>query len=52
VREQLTREPLGLCHLLLNPEVKQVLDFKREDIKIAPGSYRSHPQISYGDIAV
>src|SRR5690606_35855148 len=31
---QLSREPLGLCQLKLNPEVKDIFQFKFEDIEI------------------
>lgn len=40
---QLSREPLGLCQLKLNPEVKDLFDFKFEDIEIV--GYESHPGI-------
>ncbi|WP_252718123.1 thymidylate synthase, partial [Acinetobacter soli] len=31
---QLTREPLPLCQLKLNPEITDLFDFKFEDIEI------------------
>ena len=40
---QLSREPLALCQLKLNPEIKDLLDFKFEDIEIV--GYESHPGI-------
>ncbi|WP_265597161.1 thymidylate synthase [Acinetobacter indicus] len=40
---QLSREPLGLCQLKLNPEVKDLFAFKFEDIEIV--GYESHPAI-------
>lgn len=43
VKEQLTRDPLALCTLKLNPEVKSINDFKMEDIELE--NYQSHPPI-------
>ena len=40
---QLTREPLPLPRLLLNPEVRSVFDFRYEDVAIE--GYQSHPAI-------
>ncbi|NXC23166.1 DRTS synthase, partial [Corythaeola cristata] len=40
---QLTRDPLPLCQLKLNPEVKDLFDFKFEDVEIV--GYESHPAI-------
>ena len=40
---QLSREPLSLCELKLNPEIKDIFDFKFEDIEIV--GYESHPAI-------
>ncbi|OFE44058.1 thymidylate synthase [Acinetobacter towneri] len=40
---QLSREPLALCQLKLNPEIKDIFDFKFEDIEIV--GYESHPAI-------
>ncbi|MCL9675613.1 thymidylate synthase [Acinetobacter sp. ACZLY 512] len=40
---QLTREPLPLCQLKLNPEITDLFDFKFEDIEII--DYQSHPAI-------
>ena len=42
-RLQLGRDPLELCQLKLNPEVKSIFDFKFEDIDII--NYHSHPAI-------
>jgi len=42
-RTQLTREPLPLPHLKLNPGVRSIFDFRYEDIAIE--TYRSHPSI-------
>lgn len=44
VKEQLSREPMALPKLWLNPEVKNIDDFKYEDIKLI--DYVSHPSIS------
>ena len=43
VKEQLAREPLPLCTLKLNPAVKNIDDFKMEDIELE--NYQSHPSI-------
>jgi len=43
VKEQLAREPYPLPKLWLNPNVKKVLDFKMEDIKLV--DYKFHPTI-------
>jgi thymidylate synthase len=43
VKEQLSREPLPLCTLKLNPAVKNIDDFKMEDIELV--DYQSHPAI-------
>jgi thymidylate synthase len=43
VNLQLTREPLPLPTLKLNPEVKNIFDFTYEDIAIE--NYQSHPAI-------
>ncbi len=40
---QLTREPMGLCQLKLNPEITDLFDFQFEDIEIV--GYESHPAI-------
>ena len=49
VAEQLKREPMPLPKLWLNPNIKNIDDFKFEDIKIL--DYKSHPTIK-GDVAV
>lgn len=49
VREQLTREPLPLPKLKLNPEIKDIEKFTFQDIKIR--GYESHPHIA-GKVAV
>ena len=43
VKEQFAREPLPLCQLHLNPEVKDIDGFKMEDIELI--NYHSHPSI-------
>ena len=42
-REQLTRTPRALPKLILNPDVRSILDFRFEDIRIA--DYAPHPAI-------
>ena len=49
VREQLSREPMPLAKLWLNPDVKNINNFKPEDIRLE--GYVSHPAIK-GDVAV
>lgn len=49
VKEQLSREPFALPKLELNPNVRNIFDFKYEDIKIV--DYNCHPAIK-GDVAV
>lgn len=49
VEEQLSRIPMTLPKLWLNPEIKNIDDFKFEDIKLL--NYQSHPTIK-GEIAV
>ncbi|WP_228272829.1 thymidylate synthase, partial [Acinetobacter junii] len=41
--EAIEDEPLPLCQLKLNPDVKDIFDFKFEDIEIV--GYESHPAI-------
>lgn len=43
VKEQLTREPFELPQLELNPDVKNIFDFKYDDIKIV--NYQCHEKI-------
>lgn len=49
VKTQLTREPKTLPKLWLNPEVKNLIDFKYEDVKLI--GYDPHPAIK-GEVAV
>ncbi len=43
VKEQLAREPMTLPSLKLNPAIKEIGDFKMEDIELE--NYQSHPPI-------
>lgn len=49
VREQLTREPMALPTLELNPEVSEIEDFTYADVKLV--GYKAHPHIA-GKVAV
>ena len=49
VKLQLTREPRSLPHMTLNPEVKNIFDFKYEDFMLI--GYDPHPHIK-GKVAV
>ena len=49
VNLQLTREPLPLPQMRINPEVKDIFDFKYEDFELI--NYQSHPAIR-GKVAV
>lgn len=49
VKLQLSREPMPLPHLKLNPAVQSVFDFRFDDFEIV--DYQSHPTIK-GDISV
>jgi len=49
VRLQLTRDPLPLPQMQLNPGVKNIDDFRIDDFQLV--NYQSHPHIK-GDIAV
>jgi thymidylate synthase len=42
-KEQLTREPRSLPTMKLNPEIKELWDFKYEDFQIS--NYNPHPHI-------
>ncbi len=46
---QLTREPRALPQMLINPDVKDIFDFKFEDFKLE--NYNPHPHIK-ADVAV
>lgn len=43
VKEQLSRKPMPLPKLWLNPEIKNIDDFRMEDIKLV--DYKYHPSI-------
>lgn len=43
VKEQLTRDPRPLPQMIINPEVKNIFEFKYEDFKIV--NYNPHPHI-------
>jgi thymidylate synthase len=43
VKLQLTREPMKLPQMKINPEVKSIFDFKFDDFELA--GYESHPHI-------
>lgn len=43
VREQLTRSPLGKPTILLNPDIKNIDDFRFEDFQIV--NYEHHPEL-------
>lgn len=43
VKEQLSREPMPLCQLHLNPSIRDIDFFSMDDIKLV--SYHSHPAI-------
>lgn len=49
IKLQLTREPKDLPTLILNPDVKNVLDFEWKDISLL--NYEYHPHIK-GDVAI
>ncbi|OQX78527.1 MAG: thymidylate synthase [Bacteroidetes bacterium 4484_276] len=49
VKLQLTRQPFALPQMNINPEVKNIFDFKFEDFKLV--NYQSHPHIK-GEISV
>ena len=49
VKEQISRTPLPLCQLKLNPEVKSLFDFTIDDIHIE--NYQSHGRL-YGKVSV
>lgn len=49
VKLQLSRQPMNLPHMVLNPEVKSVFDFRYNDFELR--NYESHPSIK-GEISV
>jgi thymidylate synthase len=49
VKEQLSRKPLPLAGIILNPEIKNINKFKMTDIELT--DYQSHPAIK-ADMAV
>ena len=49
VQEQMSREPRRLPRMVINPEVKDLFDFKFEDFKLE--DYDPHPHIK-GVVAV
>lgn len=49
IRTQLQRQPLPLPRLVLNPEVRNLFEFRVEDIQLE--GYQHHPPL-YGDVAV
>ena len=49
IQEQLTREPRKLPRMVINPDVKNIFDFKYEDFKLE--DYDPHPHIK-GIVAV
>jgi thymidylate synthase len=49
VKLQLSREPFALPQLKINPDVKDIFDFKFEDFQLV--NYQSHPHIK-GEVAV
>ena len=49
VNLQLSRSPLPLPLLRINPEVKSIFDFKYDDFELI--NYQSHPHIK-GDVSV
>jgi thymidylate synthase len=44
-REQITREPLPLPRMRLNPEVRDIFEFEYEDFTIE--GYEAHPHIKF-----
>jgi thymidylate synthase len=49
VKLQLSREPYALPQMKLNPDIKNIFDFKFEDFELL--NYTSHPHIK-GAISV
>ena len=43
VKEQLSRKPMNLCNIQLNPEIKDIDGFKMDNIRLE--NYESHPAI-------
>lgn len=49
VKTQLAREPRALPQMIINPDVKNIFDFKYEDFQLE--NYNPHPHIK-GDVAI
>lgn len=49
VKLQLSREPLSLPQIKINPDVKNIFDFKYSDFELV--NYQSHPHIK-GEVAI
>jgi thymidylate synthase len=43
VKEQITRKPFALPQMKINPEVKDINDFRYEDFELV--NYEAHPHI-------
>ena len=43
VKEQISRDPLPMCQLILNKDIQSIFDFKIEDIKIE--NYQSYGRL-------
>ena len=44
-KEQLTRKPYSLPKMKINPNIKNIFEFKFEDFELV--EYQSHPKIDY-----